>query len=69
VQAYGVEKDVSLQRQLLQTGDAGGTVDCQSKCNGRCAVAGKPDACMHFCLMCCNRCKCVAPGTKGFTPG
>ncbi|KAH9288246.1 hypothetical protein KI387_032363, partial [Taxus chinensis] len=66
VQAYGVEKDVSLQRRLLQTG---GTVDCPSKCGGRCAVAGRQDRCLQYCLICCDKCNCVAPGTSGYTPG
>ncbi|OAY65240.1 peamaclein-like [Ananas comosus] len=38
---------------------------CNSKCQGRCAKAGKTGRCMRYCGMCCEQCKCVPSGTYG----
>eukprot|EP01018_Ginkgo_biloba_P037577 Gb_25904 [translate_table: standard] len=39
--------------------------DCPGKCGGRCALAGREDRCMRYCLICCEKCQCVPSGTYG----
>jgi len=59
----------TMQRQLLQTGAAGNTTDCPTLCDGRCALAGRANRCLQFCLICCGKCDCVPSGTYGYPPG
>merc|ERR1711915_258804 len=40
-------------------------IDCKSECNRRCSVAPRQKACLKFCGICCNACKCVPSGTRG----
>ncbi|KAI5068456.1 hypothetical protein GOP47_0016801 [Adiantum capillus-veneris] len=39
--------------------------DCSGKCNGRCGAAGARKRCLQMCMICCNKCQCVPPGTVG----
>ncbi|XP_043697777.1 snakin-2-like [Telopea speciosissima] len=41
------------------------SIDCNSACKGRCRLASRKRRCMRECMSCCNRCKCVPPGTSG----
>ncbi|KAL2933205.1 Gibberellin-regulated protein 8 [Bienertia sinuspersici] len=38
---------------------------CNSKCSGRCALKGVHSRCMKYCMMCCDKCRCVPSGTSG----
>ncbi|KAK9756064.1 hypothetical protein RND81_01G070800 [Saponaria officinalis] len=38
---------------------------CDTKCAYRCQKWGVHSKCMHFCKMCCDKCKCVPSGTFG----
>lgn len=40
-------------------------IDCKSECDRRCKVAPRQKACLKFCGICCNACKCVPSGTRG----
>ncbi|KAI3986999.1 hypothetical protein MKX01_039934 [Papaver californicum] len=38
---------------------------CDTKCNQRCAKAGRQDRCLKYCGICCKDCRCVPSGTFG----
>eukprot|EP00250_Pteridium_aquilinum_P002296 c12495_g1_i1 orf=97-507(+) len=40
-------------------------LNCTSACGYRCSLNGRPKICIRACVTCCNRCKCVPPGTSG----
>ncbi|KAJ7943595.1 Gibberellin regulated protein [Quillaja saponaria] len=40
-------------------------VDCGGLCNARCSLHSRPNVCTRACGTCCQRCKCVPPGTAG----
>ena len=40
-------------------------VDCPGSCNVRCSLAGVAKRCIRYCMICCNQCQCVPPGTVG----
>eukprot|EP00250_Pteridium_aquilinum_P035074 c8570_g1_i1 orf=83-454(+) len=42
-----------------------GPLNCTSACAFRCSKAGRPNVCERACGTCCDRCKCVPPGTSG----
>ncbi|KAF6174538.1 hypothetical protein GIB67_004732 [Kingdonia uniflora] len=39
--------------------------ECPRLCGGRCKLHSRPNHCMRVCNTCCQRCKCVPPGTFG----
>ncbi|KAK9756065.1 hypothetical protein RND81_01G070900 [Saponaria officinalis] len=39
--------------------------DCDTKCAYRCSKSKLQSRCIHFCEMCCAKCKCVPSGTSG----
>ncbi|KAK9285989.1 hypothetical protein L1049_025192 [Liquidambar formosana] len=41
------------------------TIDCGAACEGRCQLSSRPNLCKRACGSCCDRCKCVPPGTSG----
>ncbi|XP_057819657.1 cypmaclein isoform X2 [Cryptomeria japonica] len=70
MQGFGVGEDSKIKRRLLQTGGTDpGTVDCPSKCDARCALARRADRCIQYCMICCDKCKCVSSGTSGYIAG
>ncbi|XP_068642818.1 gibberellin-regulated protein 14-like [Aristolochia californica] len=38
---------------------------CPRLCGGRCKLHSRPRHCSRVCITCCQRCKCVPPGTYG----
>ncbi|KAI3875961.1 hypothetical protein MKX03_026197 [Papaver bracteatum] len=52
-----------LNFSFLQTTVADGF--CDTKCNQRCAKAGRQDRCLKYCGICCEDCRCVPSGTYG----
>ncbi|KAK1423037.1 hypothetical protein QVD17_18330 [Tagetes erecta] len=40
-------------------------VDCGGLCAIRCGKHSRPNVCTRACGTCCQRCKCVPPGTHG----
>ncbi|XP_042047917.1 gibberellin-regulated protein 1-like isoform X1 [Salvia splendens] len=40
-------------------------VDCGQECKRRCSLHSRPNVCNRACGTCCQRCKCVPPGTHG----
>ncbi|XP_047953175.1 gibberellin-regulated protein 11-like, partial [Salvia hispanica] len=42
-----------------------GFVDCGQECKRRCSLHSRPNVCNRACGTCCQRCKCVPPGTHG----
>ncbi|KAL1550913.1 gibberellin-regulated protein 1-like [Salvia divinorum] len=40
-------------------------VDCGGQCKRRCSLHSRPNVCNRACGTCCQRCKCVPPGTHG----
>ncbi|XP_076920852.1 snakin-2-like [Bidens hawaiensis] len=47
------------QRRLMEF------VDCGGLCAIRCGKHSRPNVCTRACGTCCQRCKCVPPGTHG----
>ncbi|KAI6671246.1 hypothetical protein NL676_006131 [Syzygium grande] len=41
------------------------TADCVPLCDQRCKLHSRKRLCMRACMTCCDRCKCVPPGTYG----
>ncbi|KAH7685396.1 Gibberellin regulated protein [Dioscorea alata] len=41
------------------------TIDCIGKCQYRCSKASRHNMCINACMVCCERCNCVPPGTSG----
>ncbi|EOY02298.1 Gibberellin-regulated family protein [Theobroma cacao] len=39
--------------------------DCTPLCEQRCRLHSRTNLCMRACITCCDRCKCVPPGTSG----
>ncbi|KAE8668608.1 Gibberellin-regulated protein 9 [Hibiscus syriacus] len=39
--------------------------DCIPLCGERCKLHSRTNLCMRACITCCDRCKCVPPGTYG----
>nr|WAU86930.1 birch protein [Betula platyphylla] len=39
--------------------------DCIPQCDRRCQLHSRKRVCMRACMTCCDRCKCVPPGTFG----
>ncbi|XP_058753825.1 gibberellin-regulated protein 14-like [Vicia villosa] len=39
--------------------------DCIPLCGYRCQLHSRKNLCLRACVTCCNRCKCVPPGTYG----
>ena len=39
--------------------------DCIPLCDYRCSLHSRKKLCMRACITCCDRCKCVPPGTYG----
>ncbi|XP_004304585.1 PREDICTED: gibberellin-regulated protein 14-like [Fragaria vesca subsp. vesca] len=39
--------------------------DCIPLCEQRCSLHSRKRTCMRACMTCCDRCKCVPPGTSG----
>ncbi|XP_010272046.1 PREDICTED: gibberellin-regulated protein 14-like [Nelumbo nucifera] len=39
--------------------------ECPRLCAGRCKLHSRPRQCNRICYTCCQRCKCVPPGTYG----
>ncbi|XP_044506883.1 gibberellin-regulated protein 14-like isoform X2 [Mangifera indica] len=39
--------------------------DCLPICGGRCKLHSRKNLCVRACVTCCDRCKCVPPGTYG----
>ena len=39
--------------------------DCIPRCDQRCQLHNRKRVCMRACMTCCDRCKCVPPGTFG----
>ncbi|KAF8010906.1 hypothetical protein BT93_J1518 [Corymbia citriodora subsp. variegata] len=39
--------------------------DCIPLCDQRCKLHSRKRLCMRACMTCCDRCKCVPPGTYG----
>ncbi|KHN13284.1 Gibberellin-regulated protein 14 [Glycine soja] len=39
--------------------------DCIPLCDYRCSLHSRKRLCMRACMTCCDRCKCVPPGTYG----
>ncbi|ERN01700.1 hypothetical protein AMTRI_Chr10g4770 [Amborella trichopoda] len=39
--------------------------ECPSLCEGRCLLHSRPNHCKRVCKTCCERCRCVPPGTAG----
>ncbi|KAK4752727.1 hypothetical protein SAY87_021525 [Trapa incisa] len=39
--------------------------DCIQQCDRRCALHSRKRVCLRACMTCCDRCKCVPPGTFG----
>ncbi|XP_015579119.1 snakin-2 isoform X2 [Ricinus communis] len=46
-------------RRLMQE------IDCGGLCKVRCSLHSRPNTCNRACGTCCERCKCVPPGTSG----
>nr|GMC52686.1 peamaclein [Ipomoea batatas] len=42
-----------------------GSSFCDSKCAVRCSKSGRPDRCLKYCGICCEKCHCVPSGTFG----
>nr|GMC48297.1 peamaclein [Ipomoea batatas]GMC54453.1 peamaclein [Ipomoea batatas]GMD41311.1 peamaclein [Ipomoea batatas] len=42
-----------------------GSSFCDSKCAVRCSKSGRPDRCLKYCGICCDKCHCVPSGTFG----
>ncbi|CAL5333294.1 unnamed protein product [Camellia sinensis] len=42
-----------------------GSIFCDSKCAVRCSKSGRPDRCLKYCGICCEKCHCVPSGTVG----
>lgn len=42
-----------------------GYADCIPLCDYRCQLHSRKRLCMRACTTCCDRCKCVPPGTYG----
>ncbi|KAJ4849493.1 hypothetical protein Tsubulata_051229 [Turnera subulata] len=40
-------------------------IDCDEACAARCQSSSRPNLCHRACGTCCDRCKCVPPGTSG----
>ncbi|KAI5071340.1 hypothetical protein GOP47_0013591 [Adiantum capillus-veneris] len=38
---------------------------CEQKCKYRCSKSSRYKLCFKDCCICCNKCKCVPPGTAG----
>ncbi|XP_059624729.1 gibberellin-regulated protein 14-like [Cornus florida] len=41
------------------------TADCIPLCKERCGAHSRKRRCLRACVTCCDRCKCVPPGTYG----
>ncbi|MBA0733217.1 hypothetical protein Gogos_017253, partial [Gossypium gossypioides] len=39
--------------------------DCIPLCGQRCKLHSRTNLCLRACMTCCDRCKCVPPGTYG----
>lgn len=39
--------------------------ECNPLCVGRCKLHSRKQVCLRACMTCCDRCKCVPPGTYG----
>ncbi|KAK8586902.1 hypothetical protein V6N13_085918 [Hibiscus sabdariffa] len=39
--------------------------DCIPLCGERCRLHSRMKVCLRACMSCCDRCKCVPPGTNG----
>ncbi|KAH6758369.1 Gibberellin-regulated family protein [Perilla frutescens var. frutescens] len=42
-----------------------GQIDCDGLCKKRCSLHSRQNTCLRACGTCCERCKCVPPGTFG----
>ncbi|KAK4263295.1 hypothetical protein QN277_028730 [Acacia crassicarpa] len=40
-------------------------INCGVRCSERCKLHSRPKICLRACGTCCERCKCVPPGTYG----
>ncbi|KAI8533773.1 hypothetical protein RHMOL_Rhmol10G0035100 [Rhododendron molle] len=40
-------------------------IECNPLCVGRCKLHSRKQVCLRTCMTCCDRCKCVPPGTYG----
>ncbi|KAH7845506.1 hypothetical protein Vadar_002951 [Vaccinium darrowii] len=40
-------------------------IDCTPLCVERCKLHSRKQVCLRACMTCCDRCKCVPPGTYG----
>ncbi|XP_024023926.1 gibberellin-regulated protein 3-like [Morus notabilis] len=40
-------------------------LDCEGLCKVRCSKHSRQNVCKRACGTCCDRCKCVPPGTAG----
>ncbi|RVW46603.1 Gibberellin-regulated protein 14 [Vitis vinifera] len=40
-------------------------LDCVPLCDQRCKAHSRKNICVRACMTCCDRCKCVPPGTYG----
>ncbi|KAH0718388.1 hypothetical protein KY285_014419 [Solanum tuberosum] len=40
-------------------------IDCTGSCKMRCSKSSRQKLCNRACGTCCQRCKCVPPGTSG----
>nr|GEV56949.1 hypothetical protein [Tanacetum cinerariifolium] len=64
------EDDTEAQAQQLQVVKGPNRrlfafVDCGNACAIRCGKHSRPNVCTRACGTCCQRCKCVPPGTHG----
>ncbi|MCO5577621.1 hypothetical protein L7F22_031452 [Adiantum nelumboides] len=53
-----------MEQAYMMTGKQGPKW-CEGKCKYRCSKTFRFKLCYKYCLICCNKCKCVPPGTAG----
>ncbi|KAL5064690.1 hypothetical protein RYX36_026427 [Vicia faba] len=63
------DEELQLPDKLLTVRDGNRRlkqdIDCGGLCSSRCSVHSRPKLCNRACGTCCERCKCVPPGTSG----